>query len=169
MNTTIGVLSSLLSDDGTNYEGLTVTPAAGSVTFAAVEGGTGSDNIDLILTPKGTGGVTYLSKVISKAGTASLTAAEVTNTFVRVTATGTETLPAATTLGQAVTVVSTTAAVVSVDVASVSDYIILDGTTLTAGNKATSDGTTNATLSCINEITNYWRCYSIAGAWTDGG
>ncbi len=54
-NTTIGVLSSLLSDDGTNYEGLTITPAAGSVTFAAVEGGTGSDNIDLVLTPKGTG------------------------------------------------------------------------------------------------------------------
>ena len=56
-NTTVGILSSLLSDDGTNYEGLTITPAAGSVTLAAVTAGTGTDNIDLILTPAGTGAI----------------------------------------------------------------------------------------------------------------
>ncbi len=54
-NTTIGVISSLLSDDGTNYEGLTITPSSGAVTFAAVTAGTGTDNIDITLTPAGTG------------------------------------------------------------------------------------------------------------------
>jgi len=71
-NTTIGVLSSLLSDDGTNYEGLTITPATGSVTLAVVEGGTGSDNIDLIFTPKGTGAIGIESTIAAGALTGTL-------------------------------------------------------------------------------------------------
>lgn len=41
----------------TNYERLALTLAAGSATFAAQSGGTGSANIDITLTPKGTGHV----------------------------------------------------------------------------------------------------------------
>ncbi len=61
-NTTIGVLSSLLSDDGTNYEGLTITPAAGSVTLGAVTAGSATDNIAIILAPAGTGAVKVSSE-----------------------------------------------------------------------------------------------------------
>ncbi len=72
-NTTVGVLSSLLSDDGTNYEGLTITPATGSVTLGAVEGGTGSNNIDLLLAPIGTGAVGISSLQTAGALTGTLT------------------------------------------------------------------------------------------------
>ncbi len=67
-NTTIGVLSSLLSDDATNYEGLTITPATGSITLAGVSGGSGSANLDIVLTPKGTGVVKSGATAVSLAG-----------------------------------------------------------------------------------------------------
>jgi len=67
-STTIGVLSSLLSDDGTNYEGLTITPTAGSVSLAAVTAGTGTDNVNIILTPAGTGSAKVGSNVIAQGG-----------------------------------------------------------------------------------------------------
>lgn len=71
-NTTVGIISALLSDDGTNYEGLTITPASGTVTLAAVTAGTGSDNIDLVLNPAGTG--------LLKIGTAAAAAVAVAST-----------------------------------------------------------------------------------------
>jgi hypothetical protein len=56
-NTTIGVISSLLSDDGTNYEGLTITPATGYSTISTVTGGSGTANLNINLVTSGTGGV----------------------------------------------------------------------------------------------------------------
>ncbi|MFA6415809.1 MAG: tail fiber domain-containing protein, partial [Candidatus Paceibacterota bacterium] len=53
--TTIGAIGSLLSDDQTNYEGLTITPTTGNVTLAGVTAGTGTDNINVVITPAGTG------------------------------------------------------------------------------------------------------------------
>jgi hypothetical protein len=51
--------------DASNYEGGYLTAAAGSVTLGARTAGTGSDNIDLLLLPAGTGNVkfgTYAAK-----------------------------------------------------------------------------------------------------------
>ena len=64
-DTTIGIVSSLLSDDGTNYEGLTVTPTAGLITLAAVTAGAGTDNIGFAFTPTGTGGHQFTDGVVT--------------------------------------------------------------------------------------------------------
>jgi hypothetical protein len=114
-------------------------------------------------------GFRYLTDVYSQAGAGAFAVGTVNNSLYRITAAGTTVLPPGTTVGQTVTVVSTTAAVVSVDVDSGSDYIILNGVALAAGNKATSDGTIGAMLSCINEVANYWRCQAGQSVWSDGG
>ncbi len=101
------------------------------------------------------------------AGTGAITTCK--GHTILVTSAGTATLPAATTIGQACSVVSTTAAVVSVDPASTSDTVILNGTALTAGNKATSDGTDEAALYCENTVANTWRCRTTFGIFVDGG
>ncbi len=90
---------------------------------------------------------------------------------IRVTAAGTVTLPAATTLGQNCRVVSTTAAVISVDPASSSDAITMDqnAAAWAGGNKATSDGTIRAQIYCHNPTANSWMCNSILGVFSDGG
>ena len=114
-----------------------------------------------------TGPVSSLVPLETIAGTGSITSCM--GHTILVTAAGTATLPAGTTLGQRCTVVSTTAAIVSTDVASASDTMILNGTPLTAGFKATSDGTDEATLYCENNATNVWRCRTIHGLHSDGG
>lgn len=70
-STVVGVHGVLVSDDGTNYEGLRITSTAGSpgnVTLACVTAGTGSDNIDLVLTPAGTGKVKTAGVVDAQGG-----------------------------------------------------------------------------------------------------
>ncbi len=114
-----------------------------------------------------TGPVSSLVPLETIAGTGSITSCM--GHTILVTAAGTATLPAGTTLGQRCTVVSTTAAIVSIDVASASDTMILNGMALTAGFKATSDGTDEATLYCENNATNVWRCRTIHGLHSDGG
>jgi hypothetical protein len=102
------------------------------------------------------------------AGTGAITACA--GHVIRVTATGTVTLPAATTLGQNCLIVSTTAAVISVDPASAADAITLDqSAALAGGNKATSDGTIRAQLFCHNPVANSWTCNTVMGVWSDGG
>ncbi len=65
--------------------------------------------------------------------------------------------------------VSTTAAVVSLDVVTATDIIILNGVSLTAGFKATSDGSINATI-CVEAIeAGYYRANAVLGVWSDGG
>jgi hypothetical protein len=71
-NTTVGVLSSLLSDDGVNYEGLTITPATGAVTLATPTAGTGADNIDIVFAPAGTGAVDLGSTIAAGAASGTL-------------------------------------------------------------------------------------------------
>jgi len=115
------------------------------------------------------GPLDYLTHVYSQAGAGAIATGTVRNSFYRITAAGTVTLPAGTVVGQTVSVVSTTAAAVSLDPASTSDYLILNGTALAAGNKATSDGTIGAMLSCVNEVANYWRCQAVQGVFSDGG
>jgi hypothetical protein len=151
-----------------NREGLSLTLAAGSATFAAETNGTGTDNIDIIATPAGTGGFTYPTKTITVSGSGSDAASALQNSFIRITSAGTRTLPAAVP-GLAATYRSTTAAVFSLDPASTSDYIILNGNTLAGGNKITSDGTIGATVTLVCEIVNYWVAYPNLGVFSDGG
>lgn len=48
----------ITANDGTNYEGLQIDPAtAGTMKIAAITAGTGTDNIDINITPAGTGSV----------------------------------------------------------------------------------------------------------------
>ncbi|MFH2071930.1 MAG: hypothetical protein ABIJ75_03655 [Actinomycetota bacterium] len=114
-----------------------------------------------------TGTFSSLRPVQTIAGTGAITACK--GHTVNVTAAGTATLPSGATVGQNCSVVSTTAAVVSIDVASGSDTMILNGTALTAGYKATSDGTDEATLYCEVSVANTWRCRTTLGIHTDGG
>lgn len=101
------------------------------------------------------------------AGTGSITACK--GHFILVSSAGTATLPAGTTVGQACTITSTTAAAVSVDVASASDTMILNGVALTAGNKASNDSSDESELYCLTRAANTWQCRSILGVWSDGG
>jgi hypothetical protein len=59
--------------DGSNYEGGYLTAAAGSVTLGARTAGTGTDNIDLLLVPAGTGAVGIGSTTTAGAQTGTLT------------------------------------------------------------------------------------------------
>jgi hypothetical protein len=59
--------------DASNYEGGYLTAAAGSVTLGARTAGTGTDNIDLLLVPAGTGAVGIGSTQAAGALTGTLT------------------------------------------------------------------------------------------------
>mgnify|MGYP001572271569 CR=1 FL=1 len=54
-------------DYDTNYERLKISASSGSFTIAAETGGTGANDIDLILTPAGTGGVLVTGLTASRA------------------------------------------------------------------------------------------------------
>jgi hypothetical protein len=64
---------------------------------------------------------------------------------------------------------ASTAAVYSLDVVTGSDVIILNGTALTAGNKATSDGTIYNTMEVCCFIANKYDIISLIGLAVDGG
>jgi hypothetical protein len=152
----------------------TGTPGRGYLTGTVkTGGGSGAQTLAEVASwgsPNGVNrGFRYLTDVYSQAGAGALAVGTVNNSLIRVTAAGTVTLPAGTVVGQTVSVVSTTAAVVSLDPDSASDYLILNGTALAGGNKATSDGTIGAMLSCVNEVANYFRCQAVQGVWSDGG
>ncbi len=109
-------------------------------------------------------------RVLTEAGAGSITDAEASQTLIRQTAGGTLALPAASNVGQAFTVCSTTAAAYSIGPASAADYIIMsDGTTLAGGNKVSSSGAANECLTMVNDIANYWRITNVQGTFADGG
>lgn len=144
--------------------GLYLPSDTGIIAFGATYDATIQRNAANSLT---TGIFANLKPVQNIAGTGSITTCA--GHIVNVTAAGTATLPAGTTVGQNCSIVSTTAAVVSVDVASASDTMILDGTALTAGYKATSDGSDEWTLYCTTSVANTWRCRTVLGVSVDGG
>jgi hypothetical protein len=71
-------------------------------------------------------------------------------------------------VGYHCTVYATLAQVINVDVKTGTDVIILAGTALTAGNKATSDGTINAMIYCECLVTGKYVLTPIQGVWADG-
>lgn len=141
-----------------NAGDVTLTHSANTLTFSGAS--TGYDFQ--------TGPLTSLSSIVSKSGTGNLSATEVSNTIVLVTAAATVSLPTAA-AGYCALIVSTTAAVVSVDLVTGTDVIILNGTALTAGNKATSDGTDEATILVVGTAAGTYRAYTVQGVWSDGG
>ncbi len=86
----------------------------------------------------------------------------------RVTGAYTLSLPTAA-VGYSAFFFATTAAVFSIDVLTATDIIVLDGTSLTAGYKATSDGTINAGIYFECTVAGYYHAYSILGVFSDGG
>lgn len=116
-------------------------------------------------------GQTAIQKqVITKSTGATLTASEMRNSVILCTAALTLTLPDTTAamVGSTFTVISTTAAVVSVD-PDASDQIVLGGVALTAGNKVSSDGVayTEATYTITEVGTIVLRLAD--GVWINGG
>ena len=72
-------------------------------------------------------------------------------------------------VGYRATFMATTAATFSIDVATGTDVIYLNGTALTAGYMVTSDGTIRAKLSCECVATGYYECTALQGIFFDGG
>ncbi len=64
---------------------------------------------------------------------------------------------------------ASTAAVYSLALQTATDIIILNGTALTAGNKATSDGTIRNRMVVVSTDDGYYEIISILGVASDGG
>lgn len=64
---------------------------------------------------------------------------------------------------------ASTAAIFSLDLKTGTDVIVLNGTALAAGNKATSGGTLGAKVFVECTEAGYYRITSIVGAFVDGG
>jgi len=117
----------------------------------------------------GDGSIIHRTNIVTKAAGGAVTAAEIANTFVRVTGVAALTLPDPAGVGSQATFCSTTAAVFSLDPAH-DEYIIMpDGTTLAIGNKVSSSGVANECITIICDIANYWRIIGAQGLFSDGG
>jgi len=57
----------------------------------------------------------------------------------------------------------------SIDCQAGDHFVLLDGTVITNGNKITSDGTANATVSIICPVANTWVIKGQNAAFIDGG
>lgn len=108
--------------------------------------------------------------LVTSAGNISLSVAQVKGSLVVITSTGTVILPAVTGAnGWSALILSKVAAAVHVDPDG-SDLLILDGTTLHNGDKASSTGVAGDCLLVINDHANGWSAFSgRLNAWTDGG
>jgi len=101
-------------------------------------------------------------------GTANVTVDKMRGQVHNITGAYTESLPTAA-IGYSATFYASTAAAFSIDVVTGTDIIILNGSPLTAGYKATSDGTINAEIYCESRATGYYNCKSVQGVFIDGG
>ena len=163
----------------TNYERLALTGVQGaSVNLTAETAGTGGDNLDIVLTPAGTGivktGKAMLSNQTKTISTTpvTLTANEIANATIFVT-TGASVinLPAGSAAldGAKVTFRSIAAVVFSID-PNGTQIIDLAGTDLAGGNKITSDGTSGAAIKLIWDNTGTkWRTIDANRLFIDGG
>ncbi len=123
--------------------------------------------IDSTQTATFTGAAKFSTGIVSKSGNASLSVAEVQNTYITMTGAGTLTLPTWF-LGARTKVCADGAVVWSMDVASSGEYLVLGGVALAGGNKVSSDGV-NGTCAVFEAFkANYWRVTPI-GIIADGG
>ena len=106
--------------------------------------------------------------VITDSATANVTAAQMMGQTHVVTGAYTLSLPTAA-IGYNARFFASTAAAYSIDVVTDTDIIVLNGTALTAGYKATSDGTIDAAIYCECIVAGKYICTATQGLFIDGG
>ena len=137
---------------------------------AAITGGT-IDGTTIGATTPAAGTFTDLAgtvPVITDSATGNVTAAQMKGQTHVVTGAYTLSLPTAV-VGYRGRFVASTAAVFSIDVVTGTNVIILNGTALTAGYKATTDGTINAEVYVECRVAGKYHIISIIGLAVDGG
>jgi hypothetical protein len=136
--------------------------------------GTGVANItttNIVATGGNITGLTSLTSnvtVITDSATANVTAAQMMGQTHVVTGAYTLSLPTAA-IGYNARFFASTAAAYSIDVVTGTDIIVLNGTALTAGYKATSDGTIDASIYCECIVAGKYICTATQGLFIDGG
>lgn len=106
--------------------------------------------------------------IITQGATGNVTAAQMKGQTHVVTGAYTLSLPTAV-VGYRATFYASTAAVFGIDVVTGTDGIILNGTALTAGYKAVSDGTINAECYVECRVTGKYTLTAVQGIFVDGG
>lgn len=164
----------------TNYEHMTLTGLAGNSGNVTMQtGGTGGDNLHLVLSGAGTGSVKMRGPSWSRTTTktvsttpVTLTAEEICNADILVT-TGASVInlpaKAATLDGCRSRFKSKVAVAYSID-PNGTDVIVLNGSALTGGNKITSDGAIDASVTLVYDATDQkFVTDGVSGVFSDGG
>jgi hypothetical protein len=161
-----------------------ITAPFGSGAFADTYDGTGVNitattaNITTLTaaTANITGGnVTGLSTltsnvtIITDSATANVTAAQMMGQMHLATANITLSLPLSSVGYSGTYQVSGGNYTVSIDVANATDIIVLNGTPLSAGYKATNSSTIYDEIYCVCRTAGRYICTAIQGLWVDGG
>lgn len=107
-------------------------------------------------------------KVASHSATETATIPQMYQDINLITGAYTVSMPTAA-VGYSTDFMATTAAQYSVDVATGTDIIYLNGSALAAGNKVTSDSTIRNRLHCECNVVGYYECWSITNLHIDGG
>jgi len=128
----------------------------------------GSGNWACYAYMKGNGRVLGDVIIVSDSSTSNIAADKMRGQFHIVTGAYTLSLPTAV-VGYSATFFASTAAAFSLDVVTGTDVIILNGTALTAGYKATSDGTINASCDVTCAVAGKYIITSTCGLFVDGG
>jgi len=156
--------------DNANITGGNVT---GITNFSATTANVTNLNVSTAANITG-GNVTGLTSltsnvtVITDSATANVTAAQMMGQTHVVTGAYTLSLPTAA-IGYNARFFASTAAAYSIDVVTGTDIIVLNGTALTAGYKATSDGTIAAAIYCECIVAGKYICTATQGLFIDGG
>ncbi len=106
--------------------------------------------------------------IVTNGSTANVAAKDMRGQTHVVTGAYTLSLPTAV-VGYNATFYASTAAAYSIDVVTGTDVIVLNGTALTAGYKATSDGTINAEVFVECRVAGKYTITAITGLFIDGG
>ena len=114
------------------------------------------------------GGSNVKATYVAVDSTRAITTAECRGQTLLISGAYTPTLPAAE-VGNHGIAEATTAAAFSLDVAVGTDIIELNGTTLTAGYKITSDGTKRARVHFKCQVAGTYIITSLKGVFVDGG
>jgi len=116
-----------------------------------------------------TGSLTANVTIITDSATANVTAAQMMGQTHLMTANVTLSLPSSVVGYSGLFQVSGGNYTARIDVANATDVIVLNGTALTAGYKATNSSTIYDEIYCVCRAAGKYICTAIQGLWVDGG
>lgn len=151
---------------GSISAGLTIGAGVVEASMIAADVMTTNSTLSMLTT----GTVSFKTNIISAAVGGTITSTGALNMVYRHTggSPATFNLPAPET-GMAACFRAATAQVLTVDVASVSDSIILDGVTLSGGNSIDSAGAAGDYVCLLAVSSTQWETWGRSGTWVDGG